>query len=614
MKQKTNIRKTPLHGISTPTKTQVLLFILFLLPPLFAGNVLVETELFQQKGGWITETQFIDQMGSPYLMAHGLGQPVDDARTTIVFEKKGKYHWWVRTKDWAPFPQGPGRFQVLLDGVPSETTFGSSGKTGWHWEYGGSIRITAPEIEVRLHDMTGFDGRCDAIFFSTNKSVKLPETPDELHAFRKEHLNAWSQEQDEGQFDLIVAGGGVAGICTALQAARLGVKVALLDNRPVLGGNSSSERRIYMDGDVFRNKYPQLGKIVRELDNHTLSVKDDRLYGYCDQWRESIVKNEKNITLFKNMHVTQVTVKDGQIESLGALNLTTLETHRFHGKLFADCTGDAQVGILAGADYRYGRESQSETGEMWAPATPDNLVMGTSNQWHSRQGYTATDFPQQSWMLNFTDEYHFDIQQSQFNWETGFNNFHTVRDAEEIRDHNFRAIYGNWAYLKTHKPEKYAKRELDFLAHVAGKRESYRLLGDVILKQQDITEKKDYPDAVVTTTWGIDLHYPDSLNSIHFPAQEFISYALHLSKQADVYTFPYRCLYSRNIENLFMAGRNISVTHIALGAIRVQRCTGMMGEVVGLAAYLCKKHQCTPREIYTAHWDELIELIEGKDM
>jgi hypothetical protein len=262
-----------------------------------------------------------------------------------------------------------------------------------------------------------------------------------------------------------------------------------------------------------------------------------------------------------------------------------------------------------GADIRYGRESRTETGEKDAPLLSDNLVMGSSNQWYARYHETVTPFPVEKWMLPFSDDYHFDLIHSVYNWESGFNNLHTVHQAEEIRDLNFRAIFGNWAYLKTFKPEKYGHYQIDFLSHITGKRESFRLMGDIVLNQKNITEKTDYPDAVVTTTWGIDLHYPDTLNSQRFPMEEFIAYAEHPLKQQDVYTFPYRCLYSHNIDNLFMAGRNISVTHIALGAIRVQRCTGMMGEVVGMAAFICKKHNILPRQVYTEKLAELKDLI-----
>lgn len=575
-----------------------------------AQEIFLETELFNNKGGWLVETQFVNQMGSPYLMAHGLGKLVEDAVTTVKFPKTGKYHILVRTKDWAPFPKGPGKFQLIVNNKALEAQFGTNGTPGWQWIYGGTANIENPQVEIRLHDLTGFDGRCDAIFFTRTKQNKLPDTVKDLAAFRKSHLPSTDTIHNEGSYDLVVVGGGVAGICTAVQAARLGLKVALISNRPALGGNSSSEIRISTDGDVFRNKYSKLGRIVSEIDNKFAGIGSETTELYRDDWRKSIVLNEKNIRLFENSHVNRVEMSGNNIKSVIAINLKTLEEHRFEGKLFSDCTGDADLGILAGADNRYGRESQSETGEAMAPEKADELVMGTSNQWYAKYTNRVSNFPQQDWMIQLNDKYHFELYRSRWNWETGFGNFHTVHQAEEIRDHNFRAIYGNWAYLKTYKSDKFKNQELAYLSPIAGKRESYRLMGDVVLTQQDIETNKEFPDAIVTTTWGIDLHYPDTVNSRHFPGQEFIAYAQHLSKQKTVYTFPYRCLYSRNIDNLFMAGRNISVTHVALGAVRVQRCTGMMGEVVGLASFICKKHNCAPRDVYTKHWDDMIQLLK----
>ena len=576
-----------------------------------AQQLLVETELFDEKGGWIVDAQFVDQMGSPYLLAHGLGIPVDDAVTDVAFSKLGTYHIWVRTKDWIPDTNGPGSFRLSINGQYLNQVFGSDGIFHWHWVYGGKVDINSRKVKIRLNDLTGFAGRCDAIFLSMEKIQNLPDTKEELLSFRNKMLAISTKPVEEEKFDLIVAGGGVAGICCAVQAARLGLKVALINNRSLLGGASSSEVRIAMSGDYFRNKYPKLGRITRELDNHDAGMGNLSAMPYRDKDRENIVLNEKNITLFSNMHVSGVEMHSSEIKGIYALNLNTLQTHYFQGDFFADCTGDATLGLLAGADHRYGRESKTETEEVSAPDGADNLVMGTSNQWGAKWQETKSSFPIHAWMLQFTPDYHFELTQSVWNWENGFDNLHTVNDAEAIRDHNFRAIYSNWAYIKTYNPEKFGNYALSYLSHVAGKRESYRLMGDIVLTEQDITHKREYSDAMVTTNWGIDIHYPDKENSKRFPGQEFIAYAIHPLKQEDVYTIPYRCFYSQNVKNLFMAGRNISVTHLALGAVRVQRCTGMMGEVVGIAAYLCKKNKCFPRDIYEKHLNQLIHFVSG---
>lgn len=170
-------------------------------------------------------------------------------------------------------------------------------------------------------------------------------------------------------------------------------------------------------------------------------------------------------------------------------------------------------------------------------------------------------------------------------------------------------IFSNWSYLKNESGDPaYRNRRLAWVAYISGKRESRRLLGDHILTENDIRNYVEYEDGTASTTWSIDLHYPDPVNSKNFPGKEFKA----ITKQSNIYPYPipYRCLYSRNIENLFMAGRNISVSHTALGTVRVMRTTGMMGEVVGMAAYLCKKHKASPRDIYPQYWDEMLPLLQ----
>ncbi|OJV44786.1 MAG: pyridine nucleotide-disulfide oxidoreductase [Bacteroidales bacterium 36-12] len=572
--------------------------------------VWLETELFEQKGGWVSDSQFMDQMGSSFLMSHGLGIPVNDASTVVTFPEKGQYHFWVRTRDWIPadLGPGPGLFNVLVNNVVAGPVFGGDGVNEWHWAYGGVVKVDDLKIKVSLKDISGFDGRCDVICFS-KKRENLPNGLKELELLRNKSLGITIKPEIHTDFDLLVAGGGVAGICAAVQAARLGLKVALVHNRPVLGGNSSSEVRVSTTGNTFVNKYPSLGRIVREIDNYEAGM-GGPAEGYLDQLRWQVVRNEKNIVLFDNMHVVDAKVENNMIKGVYARDIRSFKMHCFEAVLFADCTGDATLGIRAGADYRYGRESKEFANESSAPLKEDNLVMGSSNQWRSELLEKQTDFDVKPWMFKFSDEYHFPMLSSSWNWESGFNNFHTVYQAEEIRDLNMLAIYSNWAYLKSFKREQFGFYKMAELQINAGKRESFRLMGDLVLNENDVVKKIDYPDALVTTDWGIDLHYPDTVNSTYFPGREFIGYAVHPFKQKDIYSFPYRCFYSRNISNLFMAGRNISVTHIALGTVRVQRCTGMMGEAVGIAAYLCKKYDCSPREIYNAYLNELLKFVE----
>ena len=503
--------------------------------------VLVEAESFQDKGGWMVDQQFIQLMGSSYLLAHGMGIPVKNAQTTISFDKPGDYRVWMRTKDWAPFPKGPGKFKLLINQQPLDVIFGPSGSDEWRWYAGGTVHIADTSVTLTLQDLTGFEGRCDAILFTTSEKYRPPNERTALDQLRKNLLNLPEQPEEAGQYDIVVIGGGMAGICTAVQSARLGLKVALIQNRPVLGGNNSSEIRVHLEGDTDKNHFTKLGRIVRELDNGDPGNAAASAVAYGDQRKLEVVKAESNISLFLNTHAHEVEMEGNKIVAVVARNINTNREYRFQGKLFADCTGDGTIGFLAGADFRMGRESRSETGESMAPEKADDFTMGFSNLWNAEEEDTPSDFPETPWALPFNDEYHWDITHADWRWETGFGNFDPIRDAEKIRDHNFRAIYGNWSYLKNHKKEKYTNYRLNWVAYIAGKRESRRLLGDLILRQQDLQKPVMYPDGFVTATWDIDLHFPDSLNSAYYPGQEFISWYEHPDIRP--YPIPYRCLY-----------------------------------------------------------------------
>ncbi len=228
-----------------------------------ADAVLVEAESFTQPGGWSLDTQFITEMGSPYLIAHGLGQPVADASTQVTLPESGTWYVFVRTKDWVArwqAPGQPGRFQVLIDGRPLETTFGTEGAQ-WHWQAGGPVEVSGTQLNLALHDLTGFDGRCDAIVFSRDKAPP-PDDASILPQWRRDLLGLSTEPTLRDGYDLVVIGGGYSGMGAALAAARAGCKVALIQDRPVLGGNGSSEVRVWANGYIRRGRYPRIGEIV----------------------------------------------------------------------------------------------------------------------------------------------------------------------------------------------------------------------------------------------------------------------------------------------------------------------------------------------------------------
>lgn len=559
-----------------------------------AQNLLVECESFADKGGWSLDQQFMDQMGSPYLLAHGMGVPVADASTTVNIPVKGKWHVYVRTYNWtSPWSsqEGPGKFQVRLGGKTLKSVLGCSGNA-WEWQYAGTVKLNAGQTTLALHDCTGFDGRCDAVYLCLDG--KAPEAT----------FQRVIPSQEEQSYDFVVVGAGISGMCAAVAAARQGLKVALVNDRPVLGGNNSSEIRVHLGGTIEVGPYPALGRMQREF-GHSKQGNAQPAENYEDGKKQSFIDGEPNITLLAPYRAISLVMKEASIASVTVQNIETGGQITLKAPLFSDCTGDGTIGYLAGADYRYGREAASEFGESLAPENADNAVMGASVQWYTKKTDKASPFPKFEYGLNFTQKSVQKVTMGEWTWETGMQHDMTTQ-FEYVRDYGLAVIYSNWSYLKNHMGE-YKDRALDWVAYVAGKRESRRLLGDYIYKQDDIEKAVFHEDATFATTWSIDLHFPDPENTKYFPGEEFKTRTVH--NRIYPAAVPYRCLYSRNVDNLFMAGRNISVTHVALGTTRVMRTCGMSGEVVGLAAAVCHAHQAQPRAVYRSYLPELQELM-----
>jgi len=581
-----------------------------------AQDVLVEAESFDEYGGWLIDTQFIDLMGSPYLLAHGTGKPVADASKTVTFPATGTYEVFVRTVDWvAKFGAegSPGRFQVLVDGEPLAATFGTEG-AGWHWQRGGTVEISSTETVITLHDLTGYEGRCDAIFFTS--SGRRPANDHEvLPAFRKQLLGHPPTPIDQDGYDLVVIGGGFSGLGAAISAARMGCKVALIQNRPVLGGNASSEVRVWANGGTRLGKYPHIGDIVEEFTDNALRSPGPA-EDYVDDLKLEIVRAEDNLDLFLEHHAFAVETRRDRITAVRVLDVRTSAERRFTAPFFADCTGHGSIGALAGADFDMTMKGH----------------MGMTNHWRWHFTDSPKPFAEVPWALDL-DEGEFpypkavaikpggksDAMSNGWYWETGFDK-HPIADLEYMRDTNLRAMYGAMNALKNKgayakkdpSGQKHATAEFIWSGHIGGPRESRRLMGDLILNKEHIVTYAQFDDGCVPTTWSIDLHYPKKQYLGKYADNPFISYATfeHRSLASKPYLVPYRCFYSRNIDNLFMAGRCASVTHEGLGTVRVMKTCGMMGEVVGKAVSLCILHDCDPRDIYTDHLDRLLALLE----
>lgn len=576
-----------------------------------AETVFLETEAFDDWGGWVNDTQFMDQMGSPYLLAHGLGKPVADAKTTFVVAKGGRYNVWVRTKNWtAPwwYDIGAGTFNLIVNGEPLPNLLGAQGKGEWLWVAADDVTLKAGENAIALHDRDGFDGRCDAIVFTTeNDPWKLLNGP--------RHPSRIFKRKPLPNYDLCVVGGGIAGICTAVSAARLGLKVALVHDRPVLGGNNSSEVRVHLGSYQNLPPFPRLGDVLAEF-GPKRGGNAEPAANYEDDCKMEIVKAEQNIDLFLNRRMTSVaTNATGAITGIAAIDTRYGDAQWIKARWFADCTGDGNVGFLAGADFRMGREGKDETHEPSAPEKADTLTMGASVQWYAGkvkgkgEKVKSAEFLIKPWMLKgFTDENCSPHLKGDWWWEAGLGR-DQIKEAEYIRDYGLLVAFSNWAFVKNAYSKKadFADKELKWVAYNAGKRESRRLLGDFILDQNHLRNKDFQKDGTCVTTWTIDLHEPKTEKETKFKGESYQSNSLN--EKIWPYPIPYRCFYSRNVPNLFMAGRDISVTHVALGTTRLMRTHGMMGEVVGMAAAVCKKNGCDPRGVYTDHFDELKALM-----
>lgn len=582
------------------------IFLVLLIVALFTScksensTLLVEAENFEKKGGWLVDPQFVEQVGSPYLLAHGLGEPVQNAKSQLTFAKTGQYHVWARTMNWAPGKwEAPGRFKIVINNHELETILGT--EPGWYWQYAGNTDINEKNTVIELQDLTGFNGRCDAICFSTTKQMP-PNQKDELRKWRKKQLNENETPNQSQDFDLVIVGGGIAGCAAAITSAEQGLNVALIHDRPVLGGNASSEIRVHTLGITWY--YNRILKLINteHYPNGSPEAKMD------DIKRHKNIEKYQNIKLFLNWRAYTTNTNNDSITSVDARHTSTGETKRFTAPLFVDCTGDGWIGYWAGAEYMYGREDSLKYnenwklhGELWSPAKPDNRVMGSSVLWRSVDAGRPVDFPKVPWAMDVAKT-HAAIN-GEWYWEFTRDDLHQIDDAEKIRDHMLKAIYGSF-YNAKQKPEN-ANLKLEWVSYLVGKRESRRLTGDYIYTFSDVKQMKEFTDSVVKEKRAVDVHYQQDLVDSTKP--DFLSEALFY--EIDHYYIPYRCLYSKNIKNLFMAGRCFSCSHIGLGGPRVMNTTGQMGAAVGYAASLCTEYKASPRDIYNNYPEELKDLV-----
>jgi hypothetical protein len=580
-----------------------------------ATGILVEAEAFDDFGGWVLDSQFAHEMGSPYLLAHGLGRPVADARTCVDIPAAGNWHIWVRAKDWAP-EHHPGRFAVLLGETDVGIEFGANGR-GWCWQHAGSVDLDAGQIDLVLRDLTGFDGRCDAIFLSLDDMAPPEGHGEDARAWRRRKLGLPEHPVEAGRFDTIVVGGGVTGAAAALAAARSGLHVALVQDRPVLGGNASVEVGLSPRGET--------GPLIDELCARTPGG---------DLAAVRLLADEPTAEVFLEYSVYDVVMDGEAIASICAREARTGREIALRAPTFIDCSGTAILGVLAGAETTFGQESRSDFGESLAPEHADQMHHGHTVFFRTRMAQEPVGFPEVPWALEVAKDYadlsgqlrapgtengpgpvvhppgyvpdptirrrmthpltHF--------WEYGqFLDPYT--QGEEIRDHLLCAIYGTFSNVKTMAPQEYANLELAWVAFVAAQGEFRRYVGDHVLTESQIRDHTPFYDALVMNSGAFCLHYPGD-ETYDFRLKNWVWDV----RDEKPYAIPFRCLYSVNVVNLLVAGKHISTTHVAGSNAKFMGNGGQHGIATAAAAYLCRKYQTTPRGVLDNHLGELQEL------
>lgn len=413
--------------------------------------------------------------------------------------------------------------------------------------------------------------------------------------------------------DLVVAGGGLSGVCCAITAARQGLSVILVQDRPVLGGNSSSEVRLWVLGATSHmgnnNRWAREGGVIDEILVENMYRNPEGNAVIFDTVVLDKVVSEPNITLLLNTAATDVEKADpDHISAVQAFCSQNSTRYRMVAPLFCDATGDGALGFLAGAAFRMGAESREEFGEKFAPTTEYGELLGHSIYFYTKDTGKPVSYTPPSYALDDITKiprfkkFSAKEQGCQLWWIEYGGRLDTVHDTETIKWELWRVVYGVWNYIKNsgHFPE--AKNlTLEWVGTIPGKRESRRFEGDYILRQQDIVEQRTHADAVSFGGWSIDLHPADGVFSEKPGCNQWHS--------KGIYQIPFRCLYSRNIRNLFLGGRIMSASHVAFGSSRVMGTCANNGQAIGMAAVLCKKHNTLPSDLVRNHIEELQQQL-----
>jgi FAD dependent oxidoreductase len=403
------------------------------------------------------------------------------------------------------------------------------------------------------------------------------------------------------QADLIVVGGGLSGVCCAITAARAGIRVVLVQDRPVLGGNASSEVRLWVLGATSHmgnnNRWAREGGVIDELlvENWYRNPEGNPLI-FDTILLEKVVL-ESNITLFLNTAVYEVQKSNAEtISQLTAFCSQNSTVYTLVAPLFCDASGDGIIGFQAGAAFRMGAEAADEFGEKFAPTAEYGELLGHSLYFYTKDTGRPVRFVPPAYALDDITQIpryrRFNAKEygCQLWWIEYGGRLDTVHDTEAIKWELWKVVYGVWHHIKNSGQFPEADTmTLEWVGTIPGKRESRRFEGDYLLRQQDIVEQREHPDAVAFGGWSIDLHPADGIFSEKPGCNQWHS--------KGIYQIPYRCLYSRNVSNLFLAGRIISATHVAFGSSRVMATGAHVGQSVGMAAACCIRHGLLPRDL-----------------
>lgn len=426
-------------------------------------------------------------------------------------------------------------------------------------------------------------------------------------------------------FDLVVVGGGISGTTAAISAARNGVKVALVHNRSMLGGNSSSEVRLYPEHNSVHQPWIKEGGIhdefhVEERVRNHLHYREGLMNCHWDLVLYEWVIREPNITLFLNTHVHRALMQNnGRIRAVQAIQLGTEKTYELSAALFADASGDGILAYLAGAQFRWGREGRDEYHEPLAPEQADEKVMGNTLFFRAVDTGRPVEFKLPDWAAGFPAESDL-TGRSHGHFECGYwwievgAPHHPIRDNDKITHEALRQLLGVWDHIKNRGDHGAANYALEFVGFWPYKRESRRILGDVVVTQQHVQDPQPQPDDVAYGCWGIDIHTQGGIltrDQIPYPSPR--SNENWESRHAQVYGIPLRALYSRNVENLMAAGRPISCSYVAFASSRVLSTGCVVGQAVGAAAAVCKRHGTTPREVAGRHAKECQQILLRHD-